>query len=425
MHKGDVEPVYKAYIISTGTELMLGSTMDSNSVFLSEKLTDIGIKVIGKSTIGDSAEYIKAAFEMGLSMADIIISSGGLGPTSDDLTKEIACGVMESEMLVIDEEVKKLEDFFRKRNRPMPKSNLKQAMFPREARILKNTRGTAPGMYLQKDDKVVILLPGPPREMQNMFINEVEPLLKQDFLLGKQTARKTIKVLGPGESQVEDLLGELMADSQEYSLALLALDGEVHIKITAEGRNLEHSQEILEKISGQIVKKMGGNVFGFDDDKLEAVVGDIIIAQGKYLALAESCSGGLLAKMITDVPGSSSYFWGAVTSYSNESKQVLLGVNEKTLNEWGAVSAATATEMAQGIIGKSGADLALAITGIAGPQGGNEEKPVGLVYIAVADAVSCQVKEMRFVGGRDAVRVLAAKSALDLLRRKLQRGGAQ
>ncbi|MEN6326890.1 MAG: competence/damage-inducible protein A [Syntrophomonas sp.] len=417
--------MYKAYIISTGTELMLGSTIDSNSVFLSEKLSAAGIKVIGKSTVGDSEEYKRTAFENGVKMADIIISSGGMGPTSDDLTKEVACAVMGSEMVVFDAEVKRLEDFFRRRNRSMPECNLKQAMFPREAQILKNSRGTAPGMYLKKDGKAVILLPGPPREMQNMFINEVEPLLKQDFPAVNMVARQTIKVLGPGESQVEELLGELMHAAEEYSLALLAQDGEVHIKITAEGKDLPDSQNILAGISAQITAKMGKNVFGYEGDKLEAIIGDLISRSGKTLALAESCSGGLLGKMITDIPGSSKYFWGGVISYSNDAKMKLLGVNPATLDKFGAVSSETAAEMARGIIEKSRADLALSITGIAGPDGGSEEKPAGLVYIALADAGSCWVKEMRFVGGRDAVRILAAKSALDLLRRYLLFGGLQ
>lgn len=417
--------MYKAYIISTGTELMLGSTMDSNSVFLSEQLAAAGVKVIGKSTVGDSAEYIRAAFENGVNMADIVISSGGMGPTSDDLTKEVACAVMGSEMIVFDEEVKRLEDFFRRRKRSMPECNLKQAMFPREAKILKNSRGTAPGMYLKKDGKVVILLPGPPREMQNMFSNEVEPLLKQDFPAVNQAARKTIKVLGPGESQVEEILGELMHAVDGYSLALLAQDGEVHIKITAEGKELLDSQEILADVLKQIEEKMGKSIFGYDDDSLEAMVGDLISRQGKTLALAESCTAGLLAKMITDIPGSSRYFWGAVASYSNDAKMKLLGVRDATLREFGAVSSETAAEMVRGIIEKSGVELGLAITGIAGPDGGSEEKPAGLVYIALADAGSCWVKEMRFVGGRDAVRILAAKTALDLLRRYLLYGGLQ
>ncbi len=417
--------MYKAYIISTGTELMLGSTIDSNSIFLSEKLSAAGIKVIGKSTVGDSEEYIRTAFENGVKMADIVISSGGMGPTSDDLTKEVACAVMSSEMIVFDAEVKRLEDFFRRRNRSMPECNLKQAMFPREAQILKNSRGTAPGMYLKKDGKTVILLPGPPREMQNMFTSEVEPLLKQDFPAVNLVARQTIKVLGPGESQVEELLGELMHAADGYSLALLAQDGEVHIKITAEGKDLSESQNILFGISAQIARKMENNIFGYEGDKLETIIGDLIFRSGKTLALAESCTGGLLGKMITDIPGSSKYLWGGVTSYSNDAKIRLLGVNPATLDKFGAVSSETAAEMARGIIEKSKADLAIAITGIAGPDGGSEEKPAGLVYIALADAGSCRVKEMRFVGGREAVRVLAAKSALDMLRRYLLFGGLQ
>lgn len=413
--------MYKACIISTGTELMLGSTIDSNSLFLSQKLSALGLRVIARYTVGDNREQIRGAFKNGLEEADLVIASGGLGPTRDDLTKEAACEVAGCGMELVEEEVVRLKEFFARRKRDMPKENLKQAMFPPEAIILRNSRGTAPGMYLKKNAKVLVLLPGPPREMEAMYLNEAEPLFKQDFALDEQlTAGRTIKVIGPGESQVDEMLLDVVNNPRGCSLALLARDGEVHIKVTAEGENTQHSQQILEAITRRVETVMGKYVFGYDEDTLAGVVGKLLSGSGKTLALAESCTGGLLAEMITEIPGSSGYFWGSVTSYSNESKVKLLGVKPETLDRYGAVSRQTAGEMARGILERSGADFSLAITGIAGPDGGTRDKPVGLVYIAEADKKDrVIIKEMHFTGAREAIRNLAARTALDLLRREL------
>lgn len=412
--------MYQASIISTGTELLLGTTVDSNSLFMSQKLSDLGFRVINRYTVGDNREQICNAFENGLERADLVISSGGLGPTLDDLTKEVACEVTGCHMELVEEEVQRLKEFFARRKRDMPQVNLKQAMFPAEAIILRNSRGTAPGMYLKKDGKTVVLLPGPPREMQAMYLEEVEPLLKQDFDLDKRlTASKTIKVIGPGESQVDEMLADIIKNPRGCSLALLAKNGEVHIKVTAEGKDAEHSEQILEHITSEIKDIMGEYVFGYEEDSLAGVIGELLTKQDKSLALAESCTGGLLAQMITEIPGSSGYFWGAVTSYSNAAKIDLLGVQKETIEKFGAVSRETAEEMAKGILQKSGTDYSLAITGIAGPDGGSQDKPVGLVFIALADNREVTVKEMHFAGGRDAVRNLSARTALDLLRRQL------
>jgi nicotinamide-nucleotide amidase len=303
----------------------------------------------------------------------------------------------------------------------MPEINLKQAMFPAEAIVLKNALGTAPGMYLKKNDKVVILLPGPPREMIEMYLNEVEPLLKKD--LGGDThkvIKKSIKILGPGESQVEEILGELMDTPEGCGMALLATDGEVHIRLAVEGHNEDESRRIIDDFTAKIVERMGRNVIAYDDETLVSKVASLLSAQKKWLAVAESCTGGMLGKLITDLPGSSNYFWGGVNSYSNEAKQLLLGVAGETLTSYGAISEETAREMAQGLRKLSGTDFALSITGNAGPEGGSSDKPVGLVYIGVAHASGCEVKEMRFVGGRDAIRTISAKSALDLLRRHIE-----
>lgn len=411
-----------AYIISTGSELLSGVTPDTNSVYLTSRLQDIGIKVIGKTTAGDNHEQLRLAFAIARESADIVISTGGLGPTFDDLTKIVACEIMDCNLVIRPEEEERLRNWFARRQRPMPEINLRQAMFPPEAIILANSWGTAPGMYLQKNGKIIILLPGPPREMQPMYVQEVEPLLQKQFaVLLPKTINKNIKTFGIGESQVEDKLGELMNCPKGISMALLAAEGEVHIRLAAEPD--QSDSRVLEDYTGKIVKRMGRDVFGWDDETLTGNTAALLIAQGKNLAVAESCTGGLLGKMVTDLPGSSEYFWGGVITYSNDAKQRVLGVKSDTLARYGAVSPETAREMAEGARRIAGTDAALATTGIAGPDGGSAEKPVGLVYIALAHDQGVEVKELRLGMGRDFIRILSAKSALDLLRRQLQYNG--
>lgn len=423
--KRELNPVQKAYIISTGTELMLGSTVDTNSVFLSRHLTALGFKVVGKNTVGDSEQYIREAFRQGMQTADLVVSSGGLGPTRDDLTREAVCRELGLELLLRKDEAENLKEFFRKRHREMPEANFKQVMFPVGAKALKNVVGTAPGMYLEHAGKTLILLPGPPREMEKMFLEQVMPILKTKYDLVDRVVRKTIKILGPGESQVEAILGNIGEQYRGLSMALLARDGEVHVKISAEGENREHTCRMVDDAAARIGKLLGGHIFAYDEETLEQSLSNLLKARGRKLAVAESCTGGLLSKMLTDIPGSSAYFWGAACTYSNEAKKKILGVPGDILEKHGAVSPETALAMARGVRNLSGADFSLSTTGIAGPDGGNEKKPVGLVYIGLVGAEIEQVKELRFVGGREAIRILSAKSAMDLLRRHLIEGGAR
>jgi len=420
-----VECLQKVFIISTGTELLLGTTLDSNSVYLARQLEDIGIKVVGKATVGDRRAQIEKAFHSGLESADIVISTGGLGPTFDDLTKTVACELMGCIPVLRPEEEKRLRDYFAQRKRPMPEINLKQAMFPPEAEVLPNPQGTAPGMYLRHNNKLLILLPGPPREMTKMYLEQVKPRLERDYAAELQKVIcRTIKVLGPGESQVEEILASLMDNPRGCSMALLAKEGEIHIKITAEGVDEADRHKILDEMSQAIHAKLNKHIFGYDDDTLPQKIGKMLAASARKLAVAESCTAGMLGSMITEVAGSSEYFWGGVITYSNECKMKILGVRASTLEQYGAVSRQTAEEMARGTLQLSGADYALAITGIAGPGGGTAEKPVGLVYIALAYENGCSVKELKFIGSRETIRKLSAKSALDLLRRHLdQQGG--
>ncbi|MEQ8199837.1 MAG: competence/damage-inducible protein A [Syntrophomonadaceae bacterium] len=413
----------RVYLISTGYELLSGATADSNAAFLTTRLTDMGLRIVGKSTVGDERASLERTFALATAVADVIISTGGLGPTFDDLTKIVACEIMGCQLERRLEEEQRLRDYFEARHRPMPEINLRQAMFPAEASVLKNVVGTAPGMYLNKNGKIIILMPGPPREMTRMFTDEVEPRLRLDCGLGdKQLSRRTIKILGLGESQVEERLGDLLKGQDGITAALLAVDGEILVKLSpgaeAGDPNIDDNLEIL---TGAMLQRLGHSVFGFDDDTLSAKIARLLLEQGSSLAVAESCTGGLLGKMITDLPGSSRYFWGGAISYSNAAKQLYLGVNTDTLALYGAVSPETAREMAEGLRLKSGVDYALAITGIAGPEGGSPEKPVGLVYLALAYEGGCSLRELRLgLVDRELIRIISAKSALDLLRRHIE-----
>lgn len=412
----------KAYVISTGTEMMLGLTLDTNGAFIARNLTDLGFDVIGHCVVCDHEDDLYRAFAAAWKDADLVVASGGLGPTLDDLTKPALCAVLQKELVLREEEAEWIRGVFKKRKRTMPENNLRQAFFPSEAHLLNNRYGTASGMYLTVSDKMAVLLPGPPREMEPMFKNELVPVLKENFNLeANAVVRKTIKVFGPGESQVETLLAPVIDNAENFQLSFLAVEGEVHIKIAAEGGDRVQSLKIMEETAAAVGKHMGESVFGYDDDTLVQAVSGLLRSRRLTVALAESCTGGLLAKMLTDYPDSSDFFWGAAIVYSNEAKMKCLGVSEQTLQEHGAVSSETAQEMARNLLNFSGADLALSITGVAGPGGGSEEKPVGLVYIGWADQQGCYAKELQFLGDRDSNRLLAAKSALDILRRQVKR----
>ncbi len=409
-----------AFIIATGTELLIGNATDTNSAFIAERLAELGIKTIGKIIVGDKKEEILGAFRLGADLADIIISTGGLGPTKDDLTKETACEFMQVKMEVVDQEAAKLKDFFARRKKAMPDSNIKQAMFPQESVILPNELGTAPGMYLFKNGKIIILLPGPPKEMKKIFTDKVEPLLREKLdSQVKKAVTKTIKVFGPGESQVEEMISEIIDDPQGCSIALLAVEGEIHIRITAEGENSEDSRKIMEDVTDRIKTKLTDHIYGHDNDTLPSILAELMKENGMTLAVAESCTGGYLAKTITDLPGSSAYFWGGAITYSNEAKNELLGVRKEIIASYGAVSQETALVMAQGIKRIADSSIGLSITGIAGPEGGTETKPVGLVYIAIVGDKLEKVKPLNFTGDRESIRILSVKSALDLIRRSI------
>ncbi|MGE5415301.1 MAG: competence/damage-inducible protein A [Acidobacteriota bacterium] len=412
-----------AYIVSTGTELLIGDTEDTNALFLSRKLATLGVRVVGRSAVGDNDEMLRKAFAMGFEVADIVISSGGLGPTIDDLTREISCEVLGVPLIKREDELARLKDYFARRRRDMPVINEKQAYFPPNATVLDNPRGSANGFMITEKNKTLILLPGPPREMEPMFNESVEPRLKK--MVGQDggvTISHTVKAMGPGESMVETMIADVMKDPEGCSMALLAKEGEVWVRVTRYDNDTVDAQKILDSVINRIKDGLGKNIFGEESDTLPAVVVKALAEKSLTVALAESCTGGLVSKLITDVPGSSDVLWGGVVSYSNDAKVKFLGVKPETLERYGAVSEQTAREMAEGIRKEADSDFGIGITGIAGPGGGTEHKPVGLVYIALADKNETRVKELSFLGGRDSTRILTAKSALDWLRRKIIRG---
>jgi len=411
-----------AYIVSTGTELLLGNTMDTNAEYLSRELSAMGFKVIGRTTVGDDREMIKRALRTGYELAELVVCTGGLGPTLDDLSREAAAEVLNLPLEHSEPEMERIRDYFARRRREMPDSNRRQAMFPAGARILVNRVGTASGFMVGQNGRTLVMLPGPPREMEAVFKEGLKPMLRDMIRRSERVVlTRTIKTMGLGESQVESLLAEVIADPEGCSIALLAKDGEVHIRVTREGASDSETERILDSVIGRMYGKLGDNIYGEGDETLPGVVVRLLCDKGNTVALAESCTGGLVAKMITDIPGSSAVLWGGTVSYSNDAKTRILGVSEETLKRYGAVSPETAREMARGMRNLAGSTFGLSLTGIAGPEGGTDEKPVGLVYLGMATAGGEETRELRLLGGRDGIRTLAAKTALDWLRRTLER----
>lgn len=412
----------KAYIVSTGTELLLGNTADTNALYLSRELSALGIRVIGRSTVGDNREMIKNAFRTGYDLADLVICTGGLGPTADDLSREMAALVLDLPLVLNEAELARIREYFSRRRREMAEINRKQAMFPPEAVILTNRVGTASGFMITRNEKTFVLLPGPPHEMEVVFKEQLKSRLR-DWLgsTGPVIISRTVKVMGPGESQVESMIADVMADPQGCSMALLAVGGEVHIRVTREAAVRSEAERIVSSVVGRLRQDLGDNIYGEEEETLPGLVIRLLGSKGYTVALAESCTGGMVGKMLTDVPGSSTAFWGGVISYSNQAKTRILGVSEETLKRYGAVSPETAREMARGIRNLAGTTFGISLTGIAGPEGGTPEKPVGLVYLGLATERDVQYRELRLMGTRNSIRTIAAKSALDWLRRTMEK----
>lgn len=410
-----------AEILCVGTELLLGDIVNTNAQYLARRLSELGIFVYHQSVIGDNPERLKEAYKLAFSRSDLVITTGGLGPTKDDLTKEVAFEYFEKESVVHKESLKIIEGYFNKLGKPMSESNKKQAYFPKDAIILPNNNGTAPGCIIDEEGKILITLPGPPKEMKPMFEEAAVPyLLKyQDGIL----VSKVLRVIGVGESEAADMLSDIIDNQTNPTVAPYAKDGEVTFRITAKSHSEDEGYELIKPIEEKVRKILGDRVYGEGETSLEEVLAEMLVKNNLTIATAESCTGGMIAAKLINYSGiSSSFLEGAVT-YSNESKVRRLGVNKNTLETYGAVSSETAKEMVSGITKTSGADIGISITGIAGPSGGTEEKPVGLVYIGLSIKGEIIIKKLNLAGNRQKIRERATNIALDLLRRELLKRG--
>lgn len=409
----------RAEIVSVGTELLLGQIVDTNAAYLSRLLSEFGIDIHYRATVGDNGARLAEALRLALSRSDIVFTIGGLGPTQDDLTKETVARVVGDEMVLDEEAAQRLRAFFAARGIQMPETNLKQAMVPRRGRALPNPLGTAPGAAFESDDKVVVVLPGPPREFTLMVEEQVVPYLREKAGDGAGVIKsRVLRIAGLGESSVEEVVKHLLG-STNPTVAPLASPGEVHLRITAKAASSSEAEKMIDQMDARVVEALGSHVFGRDSQTLEQVVVEALKARKLTLGIAESCTGGLISNRITDVPGSSAAFLAGIVSYSNEAKEKLLGVPEQLIAEHGAVSAEVACAMAEGARRAAGADIGIAVTGIAGPTGGTPTKPVGLVFAALADESGTDWREHRFSGTRIDIKLRTSQAALDMLRTRL------
>ncbi len=405
-----------AEIICVGTELLLGDIVNTNAQYLSKKLAELGISVYAQSVVGDNAGRLKSCIAESLGRADIVILTGGLGPTPDDLTKETVAEIFGLELYLHEESLLNIRNYFAKIGRTMGENNRKQALIPVGAAVMPNHNGTAPGCIIKEGEKIVMMFPGPPAELVPMFEESAEPFLRK--LQGGTIKSVTLDIFGIGESTVAERLGDML-NSKNPTVATYAKTGEVQVRVTARADSAYEAAELLTPPVKAVNSMFGENVYGIDEDSIQARVVSLLKAQGKKLATAESCTAGILSGMITEIPGASSVFDMGVTAYSDYIKTHALGVSEATLSRHGAVSADVAVEMASSVKSLTGSDLGLGITGVAGPDG-SESKPVGLVYVALSDGTRNFVRRLQLSGNREKIRLVSAKSALDLARRYLE-----
>ncbi|HEX8191030.1 MAG TPA: competence/damage-inducible protein A [Pyrinomonadaceae bacterium] len=407
-----------AEIIAVGSELLTPFRTDTNSLWLTDRLNAVGVEVKLKTIVGDDDARLEETVRDAVKRSGIVVLTGGLGPTEDDITRKIAARAL-GRRLALDEKV--LDDIkakFLRWGRKMPEINARQAMVMEGAEVLPNPNGSAPGMYLEHDGRVVVLLPGPPREMKPMFEGLVLPRLAERSG-GVRVARRVLRVAGLGESAVDERIAPVYTQYKNPQTTILFTNTEIEIHLTAQGKTEAEAELLLDGLAGQIEERLGDSVFAFRGEKMEEVVGLRLAVAGFTLATAESCTGGLVAHRLTEVPGSSTYFTEGVVAYSNEAKTRLLGVPAELIERHGAVSAEVAEAMAAGVKQVAGTDFGLSITGVAGPGGGTEEKPVGLVYVALSDDAHTEHKRLILPGDRQLIRWRASQFALDLLRRRL------
>lgn len=407
-----------AEIISVGTELLLGQVVNTDTAIVARALSGLGINLLYSAVVGDNVERLRHAVETAISRSDLLIMTGGLGPTTDDLTKETTAAAAGKKLVLHEESLERIRTYFNAKS--VTKNQEKQAWLPEGCTVLQNDNGTAPGCAFQAENGcTIIMLPGPPSELTPMLHNYAVPYLAK----GQESVivSHNVHIYGRGEAPVAQMMDDLM-DGQNPTLAPYAKEGECMLRVTAKAATVEEADEMCQPLIQEIKKRLGNFVYSVDVETLEELVVQELLKQGRKLGTAESCTGGLLSKRITDVPGSSAVFDMGCVTYANEAKESLLGVPHEILEQHGAVSEETARAMAEGVVRRSGSDIGVGITGIAGPEGGTEEKPVGLIYIALSDGKNTWVTRRSPIGrtkSRAWHRHCAASQALDMVRRYL------
>jgi nicotinamide-nucleotide amidase len=407
----------KAEIIAVGSELLTAERLDTNSLFLTAELNRIGIRVIQKAVVGDDPDEMASSFRQALERADVIVSSGGLGPTDDDRTRTAVSQLLGRKLLLNDEILERIKTRFRRYNRPMPEINIRQAMVPEGATILPNPRGTAPGLWLEAKGRIVILLPGVPAELRALFETEVGPRLSR-IAPGERLFTRELRVTGLPESEVEARVSPVYALYPDIEVTILAAPSGIQLHPRIWSKNEAQARQLLDEMTLHMALPLGENLVSTHGETMEEVVARLLTENRATVAVAESCTGGMLAEHLTNLAGSSNYFLGGAVCYSNEMKTAMAGVPAALIEAKGAVSAEVASALADGIRRVVGSTVGVGVTGIAGPGGGTPEKPVGLVYIGIADERGARSQEFRFsAADRDRNRQMATQAALDLVRR--------
>lgn len=408
----------QAEIIFTGSEILLGEILNTHTQYMGQRLTELGIEVTLHTTVGDHWDRMAELLRQALVRSDLIFTTGGLGPTTDDLTKEVVAEVLGLPMELDEGSLSIIREFFNRRGVDMPENNKKQAIFPADSKILPNPRGTAPGAIVEHQGKSIIILPGPPWELKTMFEEYVVPYLNTLPHRGLLTTSKIFRLTGIGESTVQELMDDLGGRGNP-EISFLARPGEVEVRVTAKAKDFDTAESMVDKLGEKVRKRLTPHIFAVDNEKIEEVVGELLNKSGMTIAVAESCTGGLIQARLTDVSGSSRYLKGGIVAYSNLIKENMLNIPAETLLQHGVVSWQTAVAMAEGIRKLSRADLGLAVTGIAGPTSPFGNKPVGLVYIALATASGTCHREYRFPGERHPVRQGTVNASLKMVKQFL------
>lgn len=409
----------KAELITIGDELLYGHTINTNAAYIGEKLTEAGIDLIYNTTVADDGENILNAMAVALNRVNLVLTTGGLGPTHDDITKKVICKYFKRQLVFHEDVLKELEQKYARIGIKMPPINQNQALLPQGARFLDNKIGSALGIVMEEHGKTFVAMPGVPKEMELMVTDQLLPMLQAKT--GDLTIiHRRLRTVGIVESEICGRVKDIIDEKSDVGIAFLPRARGVDIRLTYKGIDKERGRQSIAELENKFAEKIGDYIFGYDDDHLPDIIGKLLVNSKRTLAVAESCTGGFLGKILTDIPGSSEYFLGGVIAYSNDIKTRILNVPAEILERHGAVSEETAKYMAGGIKNMTGASIGISITGIAGPGGGTDEKPVGLTYIGLATQESIFARKFTFGPVRERVRTRAAYYALDMIRRYLK-----